>query len=186
MTRLVDQLKKINNQWLFDSLYSYHKSAPLKFLKKSNLQTFVLPNKQHSWWKNRAASARMCVCHVLTVIACMLNPSPSCLHATMASLVVQPSLHTLPHRCPTRTSTRPSYCERPPDRRTCNHNLRHVKHTHTLPRSPSLLPFTAYPHTQKHNPAEKNGGLIYTWSDLAQNIHIICGKFNYCCGQKIW
>ncbi len=85
----------------------------------------------------------------------MLNPSPSCLHATKASLVVQPSLHTLPHRCPTRTSTRPSYCERPPDRRTCNHNLRHVKHTHISPRSPCLLPSAAYPHTQTDDPAEK-------------------------------
>ncbi len=133
----------------------------------------------------------MCVCHVLTVIACMLNPSPSCLHATMASLVVQPSLHTLPHRCPTRTSTRPSYCERPPDRRTCNHNLRHVKHTHILPRSPiCLLPSAAYPHTQTDGPAEKTRGLIYkthTRSDLTRNsMDFILQDYIYSEGKKLF
>lgn len=122
----------------------------------------MLPKTTFLVKENSCFCVSMCVCHVLTVIACMLNPSPSCLHATMASLVVQPSLHTLPQRCPTRTSTRPSYCERPPDRRTWNHNLRNVKHTHFLPRSPiSLLPFNANPHTKTDVPAEKTQSLIY-------------------------
>ncbi len=127
----MDQLKKINNQWLFDT-------APTKVLHLYSRTKVIY--KRSCWLKNSIPVERielrlraLCICHVLTVIACMLNPSPSCLHATKASLVVQPSLHTLPHRCPTRTSTRPSYCERPPDRRTCNHNLRHVKHSHLTP-----------------------------------------------------
>ncbi len=45
----------------------------------------------------------LCVCHVLTVIACMLNPSPSCLHATKASWWSSP--HCI--HCPTAAPPAP-------------------------------------------------------------------------------
>lgn len=48
----------------------------------------------------------------LTWKALLANPSPSCRQTTMASLVPQPSLHTVPHVSEplrsARTSTRPS------------------------------------------------------------------------------
>lgn len=54
----------------------------------------------------------------LTWKAWLAKPRPSCLHTTMASMVPQLSLHTVPHtREPflsVSTSTRPSYGLRPP------------------------------------------------------------------------
>ncbi|KAJ8407596.1 hypothetical protein AAFF_G00274530 [Aldrovandia affinis] len=59
-------------------------------------------------------------------MACMEYPSHSCRQATMASFVVHPSLHTVPHLDPTLTSTRPSVTVRPPTSRICREALRDV------------------------------------------------------------
>lgn len=74
--------------------------------------------------------------HKQTWKALLANPRPSCLHMTIASIVPQPSPHTVPHTRELfrsfRTSTRPSKGVRPPLNRSCKKKTVIGPHQHFI------------------------------------------------------
>lgn len=89
-------------------------------IRTQNLLVYILSKDFHT---PRQTDSHPLAAVTHTWKALLAKPRPSCLQTTMASMVLQPSLHTVPHtREPflsTSTSTRPSYGLRPPLRRSC-------------------------------------------------------------------
>lgn len=97
-----------------------------------NLLWFILVEVVLHLWRSRTTSSAPSRSFAHTWKELLAKPKPSCLQTTMASMVPQPSPHTVPHaREPffsTSTSTRPSKGFRPPLKRSYRYGRqeRHV------------------------------------------------------------